>query len=227
MSEETEIQELPDGSVSRPAQGLLYLLEFPCGKSYVGITSSTLKARLKGHVSATERGSKLAVHCAIRKYGLSSVTTKVLAVGTYDFVKQLEVSAIRVFSTLSPNGYNLTIGGDGVVGNKLSQQTKETLSRINLGKVIPKEVRQKISATVVKKMESEDLRARISEKLKGKTVSAETRDKLRKAALARYSDPNERRLSSVRALGRKASEETRAKLSASLSAYYQRLREVA
>ena len=58
----------------------VYAIGFPNGKLYVGLTSKTTAKRLSGHISDTRRGSKLAVHNALRKYG-RNVQLMVLAQG--------------------------------------------------------------------------------------------------------------------------------------------------
>lgn len=83
-------------------------------KSYIGITSSGVINRWRGHCRSARRGSNLALHAAIRKYGESAF--KVSEIARFKSRGQaldFEVSAIARFKTMLPNGYNMTIGGDG------------------------------------------------------------------------------------------------------------------
>lgn len=48
--------------------------------------------------------------CAIRKYGTFEIKT--LVVADIEYLKELEIKAIAAFGTLSPNGYNIGLGGD-------------------------------------------------------------------------------------------------------------------
>lgn len=90
--------------------GILYQLTFANGKRYIGITTRTLQARLKGHACYANNGSNTLVHRTWRKYGAPSAM--VLAVVENEDLPGLEIKAIQVFNTLAPNGCNLSYGGD-------------------------------------------------------------------------------------------------------------------
>lgn len=90
--------------------GELYKLDFPNGKSYIGITSVTTKERLCGHAKSVKHGSKIPVHCAWRVHGEPIV--HVLAVVEDKELSQTEIRAIKVFNTISPFGYNISAGGE-------------------------------------------------------------------------------------------------------------------
>lgn len=196
----------------------LYRLDFPNGKSYVGITSKTALKRFTDHASNARRPS-FAVHHAIKKYGVSSVVLNTLVIGDWEYLCEAEKRAIVVFNTKAPSGYNLTDGGEGVVGNVMSDEAKRLLSVFNTGKVMPEPTRSKISKTISARMNDPKVRKNISEKLKGKIVSEETKARLSAAAKRRYENPEERKKSSVRATGKVVSVETCEKLSRSLKAY--------
>lgn len=94
----------------------VYILRFPNRKKYVGVTHHTAARRFKGHAQAALRGSRLTLHCAIRKYGAESVRVGCVAqCGTEAEAKRLEVEYINELNTLRPRGYNSTIGGEGVI----------------------------------------------------------------------------------------------------------------
>ena len=202
--------------------GELYRLDFPSGKSYVGITTRSAMWRFVDHCGTARRRGQFAVHNAIQKYGADEVKVVTLAVGSWDYLCEAEVRAIKVFGTKSPRGYNLTDGGEGVVGNVMSAEAKVLLSTMNLGKKLSSSTKDAISATMTARMANPSVRENISTKLKGKVVSDETKMKLSIAAKRRYESPEERTLASTRSTGRKVSEETCAKLSKSLNAYYAR-----
>ena len=98
--------------------GDLYKLTSPSGKSYIGITTATALSRWANHVRhATKSRARGPLYAAIRKYGPSAFVVDVLAhADTWESLCALELSAIAEHGTLSPAGYNLTAGGDGVVG---------------------------------------------------------------------------------------------------------------
>jgi len=89
----------------------LYKLTFPNGKVYIGQTVRKMQVRFNQHKTAASRGSLLAVYCAWRKHGEPSV----LILGEYPDVESLncaEISAIKDQNTVSPYGYNISIGGN-------------------------------------------------------------------------------------------------------------------
>jgi len=91
----------------------LYQLSFPNGKSYIGITSQTAQDRFKDHCKMSR---KFPCQKAIQKYGKGNVVLTVLAtVDNWELLCLAEIEAIEKFNTFKPNGYNLTLGGDGNV----------------------------------------------------------------------------------------------------------------
>lgn len=97
--------------------GCLYRIDFPSGKSYIGVTSKPAEWRLTEHKNAARSTGDLVIHKAIRKYGENSCTISTLVISDDDdYLKAIEVLAIKKFNTLTPNGYNMTSGGNGVNG---------------------------------------------------------------------------------------------------------------
>lgn len=97
------------------ARFTIYLHTAPSGRSYVGFTSQTVEQRWVQHCYDAARGRyNSSLHAAIRKYGSEAFTTRVLdVVSTLVGAQKAERAWIRELSTRSPNGYNLTDGGDG------------------------------------------------------------------------------------------------------------------
>lgn len=97
----------------------VYKLAFPNGKSYVGQTRN-LRERLKLYLSAISfKKDKSAVDLAISEFGLDSISIDILASPTgldgddlLLVLSILEIKYIRDLNTLSPNGYNMSIGGE-------------------------------------------------------------------------------------------------------------------
>jgi len=90
----------------------LYQLLFPNGKSYIGITSKTAQERFKKHCRPSTK--KNPCQHAIHKYGADNVA--IIVIATFDNWELLclaEVEAIEKLNTIAPNGYNLTLGGEG------------------------------------------------------------------------------------------------------------------
>jgi len=83
-------------------------------------------------VSDASRGSDIAFHRAIRKYGPESFTHEILERMTTEAgAKRAEQLWIRELGTRAPNGYNLTDGGEGCVGYRHSAQTRALMSDLH------------------------------------------------------------------------------------------------
>lgn len=89
----------------------LYRLAFSSGKAYVGQTVRSVKIRMNQHRQSVASGSQLPVHCAWRKHG-EPVITVLAEFETHDELHAAEIAAIVELGTMSPNGYNVSIGGD-------------------------------------------------------------------------------------------------------------------
>lgn len=112
-------------------------------KMYVGKTSGNLKSRVCGHVRSSSIGSdNFTIHRAIRKYGKDSFSVTVYASAPPNLLNEIEKFAIQHLDTFK-NGYNMTLGGEGVFG---FSHTKETRSKISKKKkMIPLSEEQKES----------------------------------------------------------------------------------
>lgn len=86
------------------------------GKSYIGVTTYTVKYRWESHVRTTRktaRKSKTAITEAIIKYGPEAFEVAHLASSkSVDDMLEVERALISQENTLAPNGYNLTDGGE-------------------------------------------------------------------------------------------------------------------
>lgn len=107
-----------------PAASCVYVITNTLnGKSYIGKTVD-LKVRMKGHRSQVPKGSQV-LYRAIRKYGEDAFTLEVLFESPDDkALLREEVEAVALFGTLVPNGYNMTIGGEGMSGHVVSAETR-------------------------------------------------------------------------------------------------------
>ena len=100
------------------------------GKSYIGFSSRTLEQRWKSHLeeSTSIKHRNIKFKRAIRKYGDNAWSKEVLAeIEDEKAAKVLEQHYIQKFDTFK-NGYNSTLGGDGLVGFKHSVETKRFIS---------------------------------------------------------------------------------------------------
>ena len=120
------------------AEGVVYLLTFPNGKRYVGVTYQ-LHKRLQGHSTAPT-----VVGNAWRKHGSPLVAT--LFRGPLEQCYLLESTFIEEHNSLLPLGYNQSIGGRG--GTKGRPHTEATKAKMRASQkarpTISEETREKL-----------------------------------------------------------------------------------
>ena len=123
---------------------IIYLIKnLVNGKCYVGQTIQPVDTRWGQHVSQSLRGSKLILHCAIRKYGVESFERCILArAHTIDELNCLEEFHIKVQNTMVPNGYNLMPGGNNC---ERTVETRLKQSLAKSGKALSSEHRKHLS----------------------------------------------------------------------------------
>lgn len=92
---------------------IVYIYTFPNGKKYVGQTIQTIAARAKngeGYISSP------AVYNAIKKYGWENITIETFTCYSKQEMDELERYYIKLYNTTDNKyGYNLTLGGEGVI----------------------------------------------------------------------------------------------------------------
>lgn len=208
------------------------------GKQYIGITSD-LKRRWNQHVAVN--GSAPALHAAIKKYGKDGfVLTHICDAFDFEFACDLEKFLIQQHNTKAPHGYNLTDGGDGVVGRPMTEEDKEVRRKaskafmdgmsaeersVKFGsakgrKWSPEQIEQIRASNKGKnlgKHPSEDARRKMSAAHKArsrKPLSEETKEKIRQALLGRKM-PESQKPKHASFVGRKHTEETKARIRAS------------
>lgn len=191
--------------------GTLYKLTFSNGKEYIGITRQPFRVRLGEHRKVVRAGKGHLVHRAWREHG--DPTIQILAIVEDGDLSATEVRTIQVFGTKHPTGYNLTNGGEGVVGFPCSEETKQKLRALNLGKRHSEESKRLMSLAQMGRPCADDTRKKISAANKGKGigrfVSAETRRKVGQKSLGRthrVSDESKQVMREAK-LGRRLSEE--------------------
>jgi group I intron endonuclease len=96
------------------------------GKRYVGQTTHSLEKRWREHKS---RDGCHALYNAIKKYGSDNfIIESICEPPTVELAHEMERYYIQRYCSKSPNGYNLTDGGEGVVN-----PTEETRRKIAVG----------------------------------------------------------------------------------------------
>lgn len=178
--------------------GIAYKLTFPNGKVYIGITRETLAQRVRRHVAYARAGRQYALSAAIRKYGEDSFSSEIVASGSWEELKRIEVQLIAKYDSLRHGGYNMTGGGEGSLGVSVSESTK-----------------QKISKTLAGRQLSDVHRKRVGDAQRGKRISEQTKQKMREAAAKRCSTPmsdEQKEKISAALRGKKRSPEVMAKI---------------
>lgn len=125
------------------------------GKVYIGKTIKfSFQERWVRHCAAARRGSHFHFHNAIRKYGADAFLVEVLyRAKTSEELSKMETFFIVLHQSHKPeNGYNMTLGGDGLVATE--------------------EVRKVLSVKARGRIVSEDSRRRMSEAKRGKRPKA-------------------------------------------------------
>ena len=149
------------------------------GKQYVGKTSQPIGARWRRHCNdAAARRGKTALGYAILKHGPSAFRVEELEHRPTDAeALAAEVRWILEMGTFRPNGYNLTLGGEGVPGRLHTQGSKAKIGAKHRGKVVSPETRALLSASKKGRpghLHSEEWKRARSEAMMGHKVSPET-----------------------------------------------------
>ena len=152
------------------------------GKSYIGQTVN-FKKRIRSHFNQSQC---TALVNAIRKYGKSAFQWKILEADIpYDSLSEREIYWINHFNSVSPNGYNLTYGGETGIP---SEETLLKMSKVQKGRTFSEETRRKMSEAKKNKpgkKHTPESRKKLSESKKGeknpnygKRLPEETRRKM-------------------------------------------------
>ena len=144
------------------------------GMSYIGQTIQKPENRIHRHFKdiACPRLSH-----AIHKHGGNVFQYEIIETNIlHEHLNEREIYWIKHFNSVSPNGYNLTHGGNAA--GTMSEEARLKISIKNKGRRHTEETRRKISENQKGKTISEEHKQRLSEVHKGKTVDKETRQKM-------------------------------------------------
>ena len=147
----------------------LYVLDFPNGKSYVGISKHAHR-RFGQHKTGAATNKAGVLYDAIRKYGWDNVRRTVLVVGPREYIESIEIEAIAIWNCRLPYGYNTALGG-----RSCAMLLPEVAAKLR-GRVVSDETRAKLSAA--NKTRDPAIRAAVGLKNKGRVKSDETRAKI-------------------------------------------------
>lgn len=161
------------------------------GRQYIGITRCTVRVRWRRHLSDARRGYRNgAFQLALVKYGADAFTVEEIAgAKTWDDLCAVEAALIIQFGTMSPGGYNMTAGGDGIVGYRYDPEVVRRISDKQRGRKHTDEARALISAAGRGRVWSEASRAKNSQRHTGKKLTEEHCAKLSAAKLGKKLPP--------------------------------------
>jgi group I intron endonuclease len=147
-------------------------------KKYVGYTTRTIEKRWKQHFNAAYKyNNDKHLYNAMRKYGVENFLFKEeCRVSSLEELKELEIFIISELDTYK-NGYNNTLGGDGMCGFSHSEKTKLKMSK----KVYTAEQRQRMSESRKGIVFSEETKLKMSISATGRKQTIETIQKVIKA----------------------------------------------
>lgn len=144
------------------------------GKQYIGITSRSLSSRIAQHLRAAGKAlsPNSPFYAALRKYGRAAFRIEPIAwTDSWESLCSLERSAIALYATVAPSGYNLTLGGEGNVASDETRvriaNSKRGLLNPQFGKARPQPIKARISAALTGLKRDADFRGEISRRHRG------------------------------------------------------------
>jgi len=155
--------------------GALYRIDFPNGRAYIGITVKTAEDRFAEHFKTSARGSPHAVHRALRKYGAAAEVETLVIASDWPYLCALEQRAITVYGTLGEGGYNMTLGGEGVMQRR--KHTPGARARMSAAKAGRK---QSLAACAIKSRAMQG-----NKRSAGKHASESTKAKMARSQVVR------------------------------------------
>lgn len=191
------------------------------GKQYVG-QATNLKERQYSWNCVSKSYAGNVIDNARKKYGVEAFDFEILKECKDDELNKWEMYYIKKLNTKTPNGYNMTDGGDGANGLSWSEESKRKQSERfkgknhpNYGKCFSEEHKRNISKALKGRKFTEEWRRKQSESHKGKKQSEETkRKRIEKLKGKPKSEEARRKIGEANRL-RMYSEETRRKISES------------
>ena len=137
-------------------------------KVYIGITTRDNPIdRWNEHLNDYSRLDFI-LYRAMRKHGIENFEFSVLEqTDSLETLKKLEMRYIQEYNSCGSNGYNMTLGGDGLFGYEHSKETKRKISEANTGKTFSEEHKRKLSEARKNCIQSEETKRKISQSLKG------------------------------------------------------------
>jgi group I intron endonuclease len=179
--------------------GHIYKITSPTGRVYVGKTTR-LNDRISYYRNNNNKQQKI-ISSSIEKYGWDQHIFEVIDEAPVDKLNELEIKYIKELNTFhydNPNGMNLTRGGEGLNGRKLSAETialmvaKRTgLKRSEATKKLMSELKKGKVPACTKNPKSEYFLQRARESSLGRIPSEDEIFKRKQARLNRLIEQHE------------------------------------
>ena len=112
--------------------GYIYKIEFPNGKHYIGLTTTSLKQRQEQHKRCAKSGDTRFLYNALRKYDMVDTFT-LIEIDIADTLEELcekEIEYILIYNSyyIHGYGYNMTYGGEGINGYIFTDEDRQKMS---------------------------------------------------------------------------------------------------
>ncbi len=191
----------------------LYLISCAVnGGVYVGVSVHPTK-RWTQHRCASRAGVT-PLYRSMRKHGIGLHTFEVIeSHPTVEQASEAEVWWVRYLRALGARVFNLTDGGEGLLGYRPSDETRAKMSAARIGKRMSEEQRAKTAAINARRSSSPEGKAATSARFKGKSKSDEQRERMAASQQRRWRDPEAHARASAAHVGKVISPEQRRKLS--------------
>lgn len=100
------------------------------GKKYIGMTGKSIDERIKEHLYEARTNTGKYFQRSLQKYGFDNFSWEILEeTEVRDIAFEIEKRFIKDLDTKRPNGYNLTDGGDGLIGQEISDEHRTKISQ--------------------------------------------------------------------------------------------------
>lgn len=114
--------------------GLVYKIENRItGKMYIGITKNGISGRYPGRSWKVSNARSRLVKKAMTKYGSDNFEINIIEECVVDLLEEKEKYYIDFYNSFTPNGYNLTRGGE--YNKIISDESKKRNSESNKGRI--------------------------------------------------------------------------------------------
>lgn len=145
------------------------------GKCYIGKTIIGYEKRFNKHKEHAHNKVNRRLYDSMNYHGIDNFEVELLhTCSSLEELNAKEVLAIKEYNSLTPNGYNMTTGGDG--GNTLTKWSEEDKKALY--------TQQAKTRTGLKRTTEQKIR--MSEAQKGKQISLEQRKKIATSLSERY-----------------------------------------